>query len=105
VPVYEYDCAACGPFAALRPMSEYLDPGRCPGCDADTPRAMLTAPALAGMDSGRRRAFETNERSASAPRLSSASHGASCACCRPTASDKSRAVKGFVNKRPWMISH
>lgn len=110
MPVYEYSCAECGAFTALRPMAEYADPYPCPGCGGEAPRVMLTAPMLANMDASRRTAFATNERSANAPRSSkSQGHGANCSCCT---GKKSRLTlhgkdgsKSFPTSRPWMISH
>jgi len=53
MPTYDYVCSACGPFRLLRPMSECLEPGPCPGCG--TPALpQPAAPRLAGMDSARR---------------------------------------------------
>ncbi len=112
MPVYEYACAECGPFAALRPMAEYADPQSCPDCGSQAPRVMLTAPMLANMDAGRRTAFATNERSAHAPKSSkSLGHGANCSCCgsgkkkgRLTLQGKDGS-KSFPTARPWMISH
>ncbi len=110
MPVYEYACAECGPFAALRPMAEYADPQSCPDCGSESPRVMLTAPMLAGMDAGRRTAFATNERSANEPK-STKKHGAGCGCCsgggkkgRLTMYGKDGS-KSFPTSRPWMISH
>jgi len=113
MPVYDYQCDACGPFVETRPMAECEEPCPCPGCGAAAARAYLTAPRLGTMSSERRAAFATNERSTNAPRLSSSSdnaHGATCACCNTRASrftkyGKSGSAKGFPTKRPWMISH
>ena len=110
MPVYDYACAGCGPFAALRPMAAYADPHACPDCGLDAPRALLTAPALAGMDASRRRFHATNERSSNEPTRSSA-HPSGCGCCSgrtlktPTAAAAPPAAKSFPNARPWMISH
>ncbi len=104
MPVYDYLCADCGPFSALRPMSAYASPAPC-GCGAEAPRALLTAPTFAGMDTGARRAHATNERSANAP-LQSRKHPASCGCCRPTKrTAEAVGAKSFPAARPWMISH
>lgn len=109
MPTYEYDCPACGPFKAMRPMAEFRAPQPCGGCGAPAPRVILSAPRLAGMDSGRRAAFATNERSANAPRQSRSAHSAGCGCCKPgtprTSSTNPSAAKGFPAARPWMISH
>lgn len=110
MPVYEYACEECGPFAALRPMAEYADPQACPDCGSSSPRVMLTAPMLANMDAGRRTAFATNERSQHEPK-STKKHGAGCSCCSGS-KKKGRLTwygkdgsKSFPTSRPWMISH
>jgi putative FmdB family regulatory protein len=56
MPLYDYQCAQCGPFTELRPMAECEAPSACPGCG----------------------------------------------CC---AKQSSPGAKGFVGRRPWMISH
>ncbi|MEJ0095358.1 MAG: zinc ribbon domain-containing protein [Methylocella sp.] len=111
MPVYDYSCEECGPFAAFRPMAEYRDAYSCPNCGVEAPRAFLTAPAIAGMDAGLRVAHATNERSANEPRRSAGvRHGANCGCCGAGAkSARTKAAgsgaKTFPNSRPWMISH
>ncbi len=103
MPVYEYGCAQCGPFTELRPMVEFADPQPCPGCGGASPRMILTAPGLAVMEGGRRKASATNERSASAPQRSSGGgrHAAGCGCC----STAKPAARSFPEARPWMIGH
>lgn len=109
MPIYDYDCPGCGPFAALRSMSEFELPHECPSCGTEAPRVVLTAPAIAGMDRARRFAAETNERSSHEPRRFAA-HAPGCGCCSGHKSSKAAAkeppaVKGFPSARPWMISH
>jgi putative FmdB family regulatory protein len=115
VPVYEYACAGCGDFTALRPMAAYREPQPCPGCGVPAPRVLLTAPACASMPAAERRAHAVNERSAHAPRTAVADavggrkkHGLGCACCagsRGSATMLPSGEKTFPSKRPWMISH
>ncbi len=108
MPTYEYDCPACGPFEAVRPMAEFQAPQPCGGCGGTAPRVMLSAPRLAGMDASRRAAFATNERSANAPRSSRGAHAAGCGCCKPrsrTLSAEAVGPKSFPAARPWMIGH
>ena len=81
MPIYDYDCHACGPFTALRPMAAFRDPCDCPTCGAGAPRGSLSAPSIAGMDPARRRALASSEQRAGAPRRASAAHPASCGCC------------------------
>nr|WP_174511786.1 zinc ribbon domain-containing protein [Methylocella tundrae] len=112
MPYYDYLCDSCGSFTESRPMAESAAPRPCPACGASAPRAILTAPHMGAMSKERRMAFATNERSANAPRLSSAGHGAGCSCCAgmsrksgaATAAAPS-AAKSFPAARPWMISH
>lgn len=110
MPVYDYECGTCGLFTALRPMSECAEPLGCPECGASSPRAFVVAPAFASMDSGRRLAFSTNERSSHEPKLSA--HGAGCSCCAPgklkqrsRTQQAANGAKSFPSARPWMISH
>ncbi len=120
MPTYEYDCADCGPFDALRPMARRDEPASCPGCGSEAPRVLLSAPALAGVGgsqaSATRTAMARNERAANAPHSTRdegsyrrMAHPASCGCCRPggrsatvTARDGSKTAP---SRRPWMISH
>jgi putative FmdB family regulatory protein len=109
MPIYDYDCPNCGPFAALRPMAEFELPHDCESCGAEAPRVILTAPALAGMDRARRVAAETNERASHEPKRSKA-HAPGCGCCstrKPSkaADTNAPALKSFPSARPWMISH
>ncbi len=104
MPSYDYLCAACGPFTAVRPMVAYAEPQDCPECGQSCGRAMLTGPGISSMSPGQRTAHATNERSAHAPRLSSAGpHRAGCQCC--SAKKAPAAAKSFPSQRPWMISH
>jgi putative FmdB family regulatory protein len=111
MPIYDYVCVRCGPFTDMRPMADCDRPNGCPKCGRKAPRAYLTAPYCAAMPAERRLAHATNERSASAPqRLSdmktgAKAHGRSCGCCKPLHPAKSKSVRGFPDKRPWMISH
>lgn len=114
MPVYDYMCEDCGPFTQMHPMSACAEAQPCPDCAGLSPRAFLSVPYLAGMDSARRTAFATNERSANAPmstgEYAAKKHGAGCGCCGG-AKMKSRTrtsaggAKSFPSARPWMISH
>ncbi len=107
MPIYEYLCSACGPFTAERPMAQFAQPQDCAGCGEAAPRALLTAPAFAGMDAGRRRAGAVNERSANAP-TKAKRHPSSCGCCSGRGKKRSAeavTAKSFPTQRPWMIGH
>jgi len=114
MPVYEYECSECGEFSASRPMAQYREPQACPQCGRACERAMLTAPAFAGMPAVTRTALTINEKAKHEPLSSkeyaATRHGAGCGCCG-TKSMPSRTVKAkdgskaFPTARPWMISH
>lgn len=110
MPFYDYECADCGSFSALHPMVRAAEPAACPSCGAASGRVILSAPFVAGMDSRRRNAMATNERSRHEPARSSGQHPAGCGCCG-SKSKSGKAVhtasgaKTFPSARPWMISH
>lgn len=82
MPIYDYDCPACGPFTAMQPMAEFRDPWACPTCGAGASRTFLRSPAIAGMDPIRRSALASNERYASGSEgPKRAPHPAGCGCC------------------------
>jgi putative FmdB family regulatory protein len=110
MPHYDYLCADCGSFSEVRPMADSALPQLCPSCSAPAPRAILTAPRMAGMSSERRAAFVTNERSSHAPKMSGGRHPSGCGCCsglsrKSPAATPPAAAKSFPSARPWMISH
>jgi putative FmdB family regulatory protein len=78
MPIYDYRCAECGPFTAMRPMARYREPCDCPVCDAPAARTLLGAPALASGDTGRRTSIEREGRGDPAARTA---HPAGCGCC------------------------
>ncbi|WP_137719172.1 FmdB family zinc ribbon protein [Methylobacillus flagellatus] len=119
MPLYEYECAHCGTFTALRKMSESQDPAPCEFC-GDLGQRILSAPRLAVLDKATRIAHERNEKSAHAPR---AARRSSCGCtgghtCKPAtdtqtsntsapAKQKGSLLKMQTKKtaRPWMLGH
>ncbi len=112
MPVYEYLCEGCGSdFTALRPMAQSSLPHPCPGCGSEARRALLSAPAYAGMAAADRKAHAINERSKHEPRSSSQlghTHGPGCGCGSGVSKTTRVAPDGnmsFPSKRPWMISH
>ena len=50
MPLYDYECLACGPFEALRSISRREEPAACPACAQDADRVLISAPRLADMD-------------------------------------------------------
>lgn len=107
MPLYEYECSACGTFAAWRPMSEAAAPSPCPACGGVAPRA-LARPAL-GMDSTRSRLHARNERAAHEPSVvrregshaHGHAHGPPDQRLRRLVGDK----HAHVSSRPWTVGH
>src|SRR5215469_18612888 len=107
MPVYDYECEACGVFTALRPMASYRDPLDCPNCGRRAARAFLTVPALASLSAQNRTAHAINEKAAHEPRsFRAGDHGKGCQCCRPRQKsvNEGKVGKSFPKSRPWMIS-
>jgi putative FmdB family regulatory protein len=114
MPTYDYQCAGCGGFDALRSVSRRDEPAACPDCGADSPRVMSAAPRLALMADGTRRAIATNERAAHEPKRSGdyarLRHPSGCGCCgssgkRGATVTAPSGAKSAPSRRPWMISH
>lgn len=114
MPTYDYACRDCGGFDALRSVSERNEPAACPECGGASPRVYATAPRLALLEEGTRRAMDVNERARHEPRSSRdyqrLKHPAGCGCCSTGRSSKAtvtapNGAKAFPSKRPWMISH
>ena len=112
MPMYEYECASCGVFTALRSMRASQDPVACDTCGAPSQRIM-SAPRLAILGKFQREAHERNEQSAHAPRQARRS---SCGCtgthtCKSTTKvnpDTGKAALQVQTKktaRPLMLGH
>jgi putative FmdB family regulatory protein len=76
MPIYDFECASCGPFSVMRRIADREKPCCCPDCGAQGDR-VVSAPSLALMGGARRAAHATNERAAHA-RVSPAT-GSHCA--------------------------
>jgi putative FmdB family regulatory protein len=48
MPVYDYECAECGVFEAVRRIAERDEPADCPRCGVTAERVRVGAPALLG---------------------------------------------------------
>jgi putative FmdB family regulatory protein len=113
MPTYDYACAGCGGFDAIRSLAQRNDPAICPDCGGSSPRVFITAPRLALLESGTRAAMATNERARHEPKSSRdyarLKHPAGCGCCstvkRGVTMTGPNGNKAFPAKRPWMISH
>jgi putative FmdB family regulatory protein len=79
MPLYDYECADCGPFRAWAGMDEADHPHPCPLCGAHG-RREIAAPYLNLMNGTLRKALARSERSSSEPRIAPKRHLASCGC-------------------------
>ncbi|MBN3767859.1 FmdB family zinc ribbon protein [Burkholderia sp. Ac-20365] len=48
MPVYDYECAECGAFEAVRRIADRDEPAGCPRCGTSAERVRVGAPALLG---------------------------------------------------------
>jgi len=46
MPIYEYECGSCGPFAEARPMAASALPSPCPRCAAPAPRVLSATTSI-----------------------------------------------------------
>jgi putative FmdB family regulatory protein len=83
MPLYEYVCETCGPFAAMRPLAAFAEPYGCPDCGTASPRNLLASPALGGTGGAA---------AAVAPAATRPAHAGSCACCKPSRGFRAEAV-------------
>ncbi|MEO5768866.1 MAG: zinc ribbon domain-containing protein [Polyangia bacterium] len=90
MPIYEYQCDSCGPFAASRLMSSSALPAPCPECGAAAAR-VLSATAISRGRSGKTRPA----RAFRDPALVKSSR-------EPP---PPRPVAGGAGGRPWMLGH
>ncbi len=110
MPVYQYQCQACGAFTAMRPMAESAAPASCPSCARPSPRT-LSAPHVRGARASLRYTLESrNEKSAHEPEAvkhfgrknasrehDGHSHDRNALCARHGHTNASH--------RPWMVGH
>jgi len=66
MPLYAYECGACGPFEAFRPVTSAGAAFVCPACGGAA-RRLFTPPGLALLPAPLRRARDREEKSAFAP--------------------------------------
>ncbi|AFJ03027.1 Putative regulatory protein fmdB [Methylophaga frappieri] len=111
MPIYDYRCATCGEFSALRKLAQANEDMICPECHGKASR-IITAPYLALMDRPTRVAKERNEKSAHEPKTLRRS---SCGCsgthtCSANSAKSAGAKNGLQMQtkktaRPWMLGH
>ena len=96
MPIYGYDCEACGPFTEMQAMSRSSEPLPCPDCGASA-RRTVSAPFIANMDPNNRVAHQRNEKSADEPRVASGKP--------PGHRHDHPHHHGHKHARPWSLGH
>ena len=105
MPLYEYQCAECGPFAQLFSIRETSTTAECPLCLRES-KKLFPVVNLREMRPENRLAWERNERSAHAPKVCGSGCSHSPPKQRSPGGDKP-ALQGSKrrNRRPWMLGH
>lgn len=97
MPLYEYECAACGVFSFSRPMAESASPAACPACGQDSTRVLSAVGAGPARGSGATRRGDPSEPRRLTPRRPESHDGKPAARPAPRRQD--------AGHRPWMIGH
>ena len=95
MPIYAFDCDACGPFELARRVEDAARPAACPTC-ASEGRRIFTPPGLALVPRPVRRAREREEKSAHEPDVVTHKQG------RPL---PHKHGHGHRHPMPWVMSH
>ncbi|HEY8926667.1 MAG TPA: zinc ribbon domain-containing protein [Polyangia bacterium] len=103
MPIYEYECDACGPFAESRPMAASALPAPCPRCAAPAPRVLSPTASIGAGRQGRgvrrRRGGAAEPSVVAVPERREPSR-------RRREVDPLRAARpGHATDRPWMVGH
>ena len=106
MPLYEYYCDRHGVFSELTSIEQRRHESACPHCGQYSSR-IISAPRLALMSAGNRKAWERNEKSAHEPMLRNkptCRHGHDCS--RHTEKKNHVQFKqAGTRSRPWMLGH
>lgn len=109
MPLYEYYCEQCDTvLSGIQPLKSCKEPIVCTDCGQPAERTFTSAPRLNTMRSDLRKAHQTNERSAHAPRTRTHKHvcGSGCNHSSHNTGEASKpAAKAQPGKRPWMLGH
>jgi len=78
MPSYDYICSHCGRFTVNRPVAEFALPQPCPLCGGESPRDLLSAPAVQRGHAAPGPRFPCG---ADACEMNASAYGAGCGCC------------------------
>jgi putative FmdB family regulatory protein len=81
MPTYDYACADCGAFEAIRPMAERDRVASCPRCGVAAVRVFAGGRHLNVVDGSTRRLIAAQERAAADGSYRRMRHAAGCGCC------------------------
>jgi len=102
MPVYEYECAACGDFEVSCSMAAMKAEETCPDCGSAAPRVFSSVAIVRG-GAGARRAAAARD---GTPRVVRREVGGSHAEAKPKAAPPRPAHAGHGHAgRPWMMGH
>jgi putative FmdB family regulatory protein len=103
MPRYHYVCPNCSEFTQWRPMRDAGQPANCPSCGVSAPRA-VSAPHLATMDTGHRKARAIEERSADQPGVVPREHVPHLVE-RDRGAQAPRRFQRAHGRYPWTVGH
>jgi putative FmdB family regulatory protein len=89
MPLYEFQCATCGPFEAWRMMAEAKNPMHCPDCDEVAKR--IFSPPSVMLNSS----FGLRKKPSAEPKLVQ----------REAREPKTNTYRSHGDGRPWMLNH
>lgn len=109
MPLYDYQCEACGPFRSWESMMAATCAIPCPDCAEPAPRS-VSAPFLANMNPHSRIAHQRNEKSAHEPQVTTRERMSKQGKKKhPHAGGGHHHGHGHKHShgsgRPWMIGH
>ncbi|HEX8325269.1 MAG TPA: zinc ribbon domain-containing protein [Tepidisphaeraceae bacterium] len=110
MPLYEFNCSACGSFEVFRPVSRAAEGVQCPDCAAEATRVWY-APAVAAMSPLSRMAAERNEKSRHEPHMCKT--GCGCGSRKKSPPPDPRQMEQLngrtrhvsTGSRPWVMEH
>lgn len=108
MPLYDYQCEACGGFSEFASVACSSEPANCPECGRTSAR-VISAPALALMPNHLRQAYFRSEKSAHEPnKFSKNRRGCGCQgahSCGNSKPEKQVTKTAASARRPWMLGH
>jgi len=105
MPIYEYECRACGPFAEARPMAASSLPAACPRCAAPAPRVLSPTASIGAGRPGATRGGRRRRGGGPEPSVVAVRERREPSRPRREADPLKVARPGHATDRPWMVGH